>query len=144
MIREAADGIYTFEIVLPNNPLKWLNCYVIKGGKGRRNLLIDSGFHKQECLDSLLLGMKELELKPEETDVFFTHCHSDHTGNGYELSQLGCRIFMGEIDYRQALCAEFRAVLYELFVRAHIRYEVFIVNGSKLYFFDNIIWSLAA
>lgn len=99
MVNEVEKGIYTFKIALPDNPLRWLNCYVIKGGPGQRNLLIDSGFHRQECLDDLLAGMKELELDPRDTDVFFTHAHSDHTGNGFELAELGCRLFMGETDY---------------------------------------------
>ncbi|MCQ2558754.1 MAG: MBL fold metallo-hydrolase, partial [Oscillospiraceae bacterium] len=99
MVTKVTEGIYSFEIVLPNNPLKWLNCYVIKGSEGK-NLLIDSGFARPECLESLLAGMEELELTPENTDVLFTHLHSDHTGNGFELHKRGYHILMGEKDYR--------------------------------------------
>lgn len=98
-MKELEPGIFTFEIPLPDNPLKWLNCYVIKGGASERNLLIDSGFHRPECWEALFAGMRELSLRPENTDVLFTHLHSDHTGNGYELSQRGYRILMGKTDY---------------------------------------------
>lgn len=42
--------------------------------------------------------MEALSLAPEETDVFLTHLHSDHTGNAKELQDLGCRLLMGEKD----------------------------------------------
>lgn len=99
MVKEVANGIYTFDIILPDNPLKWLNCYVIKGRDGGRNLLIDSGFRMKECLDCLKSGMKELELRPENTDVFFTHLHSDHTGNANYLESIGCRLMINKTDY---------------------------------------------
>jgi len=93
-----ANNIYSFPIQLPDNPLKWLNCYVIKGEEGQRNLLIDTGFNRPECLNDLMQGMEELRLKPELTDVFLTHVHSDHTGNAGALYEMGCRVIMGEID----------------------------------------------
>lgn len=60
---QVAENVYTFKIVLPNNPLKWLNCYVIKGNK---NLLIDTGFNRPECREALLDGMRELDLLTAE------------------------------------------------------------------------------
>ena len=97
-ISEICKNVYSFPIVLPENPLKWLNCYVVKGGPGERSLLIDTGFNRAECREALMRGIKELELKPELTDVFLSHVHSDHTGNAGTLSELGCRIIMGETD----------------------------------------------
>lgn len=99
-IREIQKGIYVIDIPLPNNPLRSLNCYVLKGDGDMRNLIIDSGFHLKVCLDALVSGIKALELSAETTDVFFTHSHSDHAGNGYELTQMGYRVLMGERDYK--------------------------------------------
>ena len=101
MVQQVADGIYSFEIVLPENPLKWLNCYVVKGnpGTGERNLLIDTGFNRPECHEALLAGIRELELRPENTDVLFTHLHADHTGGAGVLEPMGFHILMGENDY---------------------------------------------
>lgn len=97
-VEKICENVYSFPIVLPDNPLKWLNCYVIRGGEGERSLLIDTGFNRPECLEALLRGMDELELKPEETDVFLTHVHSDHTGNAGILAGMGCRVFISGID----------------------------------------------
>ncbi len=98
MITHIGGNIYSFQVPLPGNPLKWLNVYVIKGEGRGRNLLIDTGFKRSECLDALLLGMRELELDPNNTDVLLTHLHSDHTGNAPELNKLGSRLLMSRID----------------------------------------------
>lgn len=101
-IRELREGLWTFPIVLPDNPLKWLNCYVVKGCpdvNGGRSLLIDTGFNRADCFNELLEGMNSLGLDPGMTEVFLTHIHSDHTGNAARLFRLGCRIFMSETDY---------------------------------------------
>lgn len=95
---EIIRGLWTFPIVLPDNPLKWLNCYVIKGENGGRNLLVDTGFDIPECTEALLCGMLILGIQPENTDVFLTHFHSDHTGNASLLESMGCRILMSEED----------------------------------------------
>ena len=42
MYTHIEDNIYTIPVPLPNNPLRSLNSYVIKGED--RNLLIDTGF----------------------------------------------------------------------------------------------------
>jgi glyoxylase-like metal-dependent hydrolase (beta-lactamase superfamily II) len=96
-IQQVADNIYTFVVPLPDNPLRWLNTYVIKS-EGR-SLLIDTGFNRSECFEALMSGMKALNIKPRETDVFLTHLHSDHTGNAAALEAQGCRIIMGNKDH---------------------------------------------
>ena len=96
---QLAGGLWTFPIVLPDNPLKWLNCYVIKGEGGGRSLLVDTGFDLEACRAELFAGMEALGLRPGDTDVFLTHLHSDHSGNAAVLQRLGCRILMGEREY---------------------------------------------
>ena len=98
IIEQMAENIWSFPVVLPQNPLKWLNCYVIKGLRGERNLLIDTGFRRPECLEALEEGMRVLNIHPEETDIFLTHLHSDHTGNAGALQKMGARILMCGID----------------------------------------------
>lgn len=97
-IEQVADNIYAFPIVLPNNPLKWLNCYVVSSGG--RNLLIDTGFNRPECREALLGGMRQLGLTADNTDIFLTHLHSDHTGNAAYLAGEGFNILMGRTDHR--------------------------------------------
>lgn len=99
MVKQVAENIYTFPISLPNNPLRLLNSYVIKGVNGGKNLLIDAGFNTARCRADLKNGMKALGLTPENTDVFFTHNHADHTGNAAALQAMGYRLIMGRIDF---------------------------------------------
>lgn len=95
---QITENLFTFQIPLPNNPLKWLNCYVIKGGDGR-SLLIDTGFRRPECQDVLFAGISELGLDLSRTDVLITHLHADHSGNAGTLHDLGCRILMSKKDH---------------------------------------------
>lgn len=92
-------NIYRIYVPLPGNPLKYLNSYVIRSVDGGKNLLIDTGFNRPECLSALLDGLKELGLRPEDTDVFISHVHSDHAGNAAALQELGSHIIMTRTDY---------------------------------------------
>lgn len=103
MIKQLDNNLYTFEIPLPGSPLKWINTYVIKGNPGEKNLLVDTGFNRPECLQALLKGMEELQINPRQTNVFLTHCHSDHTGNAPALAKLGCQVFMGATAHQLQL-----------------------------------------
>ncbi len=102
-IEEVLSGIYRIPVPLRGNPLKELNSYVIRGkrrGNGTKNLLIDTGFHTKECRDAVLIGLKELGIRMEETDILLTHFHADHSGNASELVCDGNRVYMGEVDMR--------------------------------------------
>ena len=89
--------IYNLYIPLPENPLKNLNCYVIKTAE--RSLIIDTGFNRPECLAAMQEGIKELGLKPETTDIFITHLHSDHTGLVSLLINDKTAVYMSAIDH---------------------------------------------
>lgn len=96
MITEIVPNIYKINVVLPENPLKNLNCYVVKGAE--RNLIIDTGFNREECLESLKEGIKELDLDMNVTDVFVTHVHADHSGLVPEIITEGSKVYMNPID----------------------------------------------
>ena len=53
---EVMKGIYRLEIPLPGSPLKAVNSYVIKGRE--RNLIIDTGMRRRECLDAMRAGLE--------------------------------------------------------------------------------------
>jgi glyoxylase-like metal-dependent hydrolase (beta-lactamase superfamily II) len=78
MIEEVGTDLYKIEIPLPKNPLKALNSYVIKSPE--RNLIIDTGWNQQECMDAMQAGLNELEIDIRKTDFFVTHLHTDHLG----------------------------------------------------------------
>ncbi len=101
MLTQVAEDIFQFLIPLPDNPLKSLNCYIVRPADGGRCLLIDTGFRQPACWQALREGMDEAGLRPENTDVFLSHLHSDHTGNAADLHALGCRILMPAVDYQR-------------------------------------------
>ena len=78
MIEEIGTHLYKLEIPLPRNPLRALNSYAIKSPE--RNLIIDTGWNQQECMDAMQAGLKELEIDITKTDFFITHLHTDHLG----------------------------------------------------------------
>ena len=96
MLEQIRDGVYRIGVTLPQNPLRELNSYVICGDG--RNLLIDTGFNRPECLEALQGGIRELGLDMECTDIFLTHLHSDHVGLASQVAGKGSRIYMKPID----------------------------------------------
>ena len=78
MIEDILPGLYKIELPLPKNPLKSINCYVIKGKD--RNLIIDTGMNREECKAVLFPALKELDIDLHKTDLFITHLHADHFG----------------------------------------------------------------
>ncbi|OGP55333.1 MAG: MBL fold metallo-hydrolase [Deltaproteobacteria bacterium RBG_13_52_11b] len=78
MVEEIAVDLYKIEIPLPNSPLKALNSYVVKSSE--RNLVIDTGWNQEECMNAMQTGLKTLGVDLRRTDFFITHLHSDHLG----------------------------------------------------------------
>ncbi len=98
-IMEILPGIYRIPVPLTGNPLKELNSYVIRGnGNGDRNVLVDTGFRREECRNAVLEGLKLLGIRMEDTDILLTHLHADHTGNAAELLCPERHAYIGEID----------------------------------------------
>lgn len=95
MVAQHAENLFSIPIPLPNNPLKNLNAYVLIG---HRNLLIDTGFRLDACRNALMSGLSELGISMDNTDIFLTHLHSDHTGLAPEIAKPGTQIFIGEHD----------------------------------------------
>jgi len=78
MPEEILPGFYRLEIPLPDSPLKSLNSYIITGST--RNLIIDTGFNRDECYAVMQKGLKTLNVDLTQTDFFVTHFHADHFG----------------------------------------------------------------
>ena len=96
MPREVMRNIYRIPVPLPNNPLRELNCYLIRGKD--RSLLIDTGFRQETCRRALFDGLQELNVRMEDTDIFLTHLHSDHTGLLPEVASAFSRVFIDDLD----------------------------------------------
>mgnify|MGYP003187789086 CR=1 FL=1 len=95
--------IYRIYVPLPDNPLKYLNCYVLVSDG--ETLIIDTGFNRPECKQALFDGLDELQVDFAHTKLFLTHLHGDHSGLTEELTVRGVPVFMNAIDYNY-LCQE--------------------------------------
>ncbi|MCI8454868.1 MAG: MBL fold metallo-hydrolase [Lachnospiraceae bacterium] len=90
--------IFKIDVPLPDNPLKNLNCYVIRDSG--ETLILDTGFNRDECREALLAGLDELEADWEKTHLFLTHLHSDHTGLAPALMEgKPGKIYISRIDH---------------------------------------------
>lgn len=85
MVTELAENIYRIEVPLPHNPMKLLNSYFIKDAGSGRNLIIDTGFNRPECREAVDSALEELHTDLDETDIFITHLHADHSGQIFHL-----------------------------------------------------------
>jgi glyoxylase-like metal-dependent hydrolase (beta-lactamase superfamily II) len=96
MIETIQPGLFRLEIPLPGNPLKAVNSYIFKAPD--RNLIIDTGMNRQECLDAMRAGLKELDIDLSVTDLFITHMHADHSGLISHLATETSKVFCSQID----------------------------------------------
>ncbi len=95
VLEEVLPSLYRVEVPLPNNPLKATNSYIIKGD---RNLIIDTGMNRKECMDALSAALTELQIDLNRTDFFITHLHADHSGLVGELITGSCRVYFNQPD----------------------------------------------
>ena len=94
MMEEVYDGTYMITLPLPKNPLRSVNCYLIRGAD--RDLLVDTGMNRPECRAPLDEALKELGVfRPE---VFVTHMHADHLGLAPHISGGEEAVYLGDED----------------------------------------------
>lgn len=99
-----SPAIYRILVPLPQNPLRYLNAYVIKGKKD--NLVIDTGFRRPECAAALSQGLQALGIDLRRTSLFLTHLHADHSGLVHLFADQGCPVYMEPGDYQYLLASE--------------------------------------
>lgn len=100
MIEQVYEKIYRCEVPLPNNPLKSLNSYIIKGKE--KTIIIDTGFNSKVCKDAFYDNLKELDVDIKKSEIIITHLHADHSGLAHELYNQGAKILMSGGDGRAA------------------------------------------
>ena len=96
LIEQIMPNFYKVKIPLPENPLKAINSYVIKART--RNLIIDTGMNREECILAMHSGLQELDVDLRETDFFVTHLHADHSGLVAELATETSCIYCSQQD----------------------------------------------
>jgi glyoxylase-like metal-dependent hydrolase (beta-lactamase superfamily II) len=85
------DHLYLVPIPLEGSPLKWVNCYIMTGG--RRGLVVDTAFRHPTCEAVLMGALAELGLSLDETDFFITHLHVDHSGLAGTVKRPGNHVY---------------------------------------------------
>ena len=95
-MEEVLPNVYRIVVPLPRNPLKEINSYVLTSSE--RNLIIDTGMNRPECIEVLQGGLDELKIDLEKTDFMVTHLHADHLGLVATLIKEGAKVYMGAAD----------------------------------------------
>jgi glyoxylase-like metal-dependent hydrolase (beta-lactamase superfamily II) len=95
---QVAPNIYRLEVPLAGNPLRAIYPYLIRGGHGGRNLLVDTAFNTDECEASLRGQLAALGADLDRTDLFITHLHVDHAGLVGRLKTPGNTVYAGPVD----------------------------------------------
>ena len=96
MIDEVLKDLFRIEIPLPGSPLGTLNAYVIRTPS--RNLMIDTGMNREECLEAMQAALKDLQIDLRKTDFFITHMHLDHSGLLPDLTTDTSKVFYSRWD----------------------------------------------
>lgn len=96
MTEEIRPNLYRIIVPLPDSPLKEINSYILKSPQ--RNLIIDTGMNRPECLDVLAAGLDALDIDLTKTDFLATHLHADHQGLISTLMTDSSRAYMGALD----------------------------------------------
>ncbi len=96
MIEEILPNLYTIEVPLPQNPLKAVHSYVIKA-QGQ-SLIIDTGMNREECMNVMSSGLRELDVDLKRADFFITHMHADHIGLVSNLATDTSRVYFSQAD----------------------------------------------
>ncbi|MCW3975672.1 MAG: MBL fold metallo-hydrolase [Candidatus Bathyarchaeota archaeon] len=96
MIEKIMSDLYLIKVPIPNNPLKATNSYIIKGKDN--NLIIDTGVNLKKSLNTILSGLKKIDVDLENTDFFITHLHSDHLDLALVLATNSSRIYFNQPD----------------------------------------------
>ena len=81
------NGIHQIKIPIPDNPLEYLNSYLIEGSDGW--LMVDTGWSSPDAFTELENQLKNLGLTfTDIAHVVLTHSHPDHSGMANKIKRL--------------------------------------------------------
>lgn len=95
---EIRPNIYLLKVPIPDNPLEYLNAYLIKTSEG--SLLIDTGWNTDEAFASLTDQIKSIGIGWDDIRyIVITHAHPDHFGLvGRLVKHTKAKIIMHELE----------------------------------------------
>jgi glyoxylase-like metal-dependent hydrolase (beta-lactamase superfamily II) len=81
------QGVHQLKVPIPDNPLGYLNCYLVEGKDGW--LMVDTGWYTPDAFDSLEKGLRNLGLALTDIEtIIVTHVHPDHFGLAGKIKQV--------------------------------------------------------
>lgn len=95
---EVMPNIHLLKVPIPDNPLEFLNAYLIKTPEG--SMLIDTGWNTDEAFDSLSNQLKTIGVTWNDVRyIVITHAHPDHFGLvGRLVQHTKAQIVMHELE----------------------------------------------
>lgn len=95
---EIIPGIYQLKLPLKDNPLGYVNTYLLKGNEGWT--LIDAGWNDEESFEALGSHLAALGLRINDIErILVTHIHPDHFGMAGRIKETsGARLALHEIE----------------------------------------------
>ncbi|MFO8101934.1 MAG: MBL fold metallo-hydrolase [Dehalococcoidia bacterium] len=83
---EIIPGIHQLKLPLKDNPLQFINAYLVEGTDGW--VLIDTGWYDEESFDAFTAHLENIGVGPEEINLIIcTHIHPDHFGLAGRLKE---------------------------------------------------------
>lgn len=78
-VEQVAGGVWSVPVPIPDNPLRYVLCYVIEHGSGV--VMVDPGWNHPDSWQALVSGMQACEIPMSAvTAIVITHVHPDHHG----------------------------------------------------------------
>ena len=95
---EIMPGIYQMKIPIPDNPLEYLNSYLVEGSDGW--LMVDTGWNSPEAFARLENQMAGIGLSFRDLKhIIVTHSHPDHSGMANRIKKLsGAAIYLHRME----------------------------------------------
>ncbi len=95
---EIVPGIHQLKLPLKDNPLEYINAYLVQGTEGW--VLIDTGWYDQESFDAFADHLKSIGIDFKEINLIIsTHIHPDHFGQAGKLKETcEAELVIGEVE----------------------------------------------
>jgi len=95
---EITNGIHQIKLPLKDNPMGYVNTYLIQGTEGW--VLLDTGWNDQESFEAFSEQLKEIHLGFQDISlIIITHMHPDHIGLAGRIQQLsGASLAVHEVE----------------------------------------------
>lgn len=97
---ERLPGIYEIDLKTDTGVTNEMHVFLIPGKPGERSLMIDTGYRKKNCLQTMNDALEELGVDCKNLDIFLTHKHHDHTGLVTVFKERGASVFMNPEENR--------------------------------------------